>query len=116
MGRRRSRFLIREIYSLSLLLTLLVQFAPSIHALSPHDETSTSDSCSATAPQVEAPRSDKDSCRLCTLLLNRQAPTLPFNSNIGVLIALRSVTPPLPALSEHSDCELADSRGPPFAL
>lgn len=116
MGPRRSHSLLREVSSLSLLLTLLVQFAPSIHALAPHDEAFSSDSCSATVPHIEAPRSDKDSCKLCTLLLNRQAPILPSDSDIGDLVALRSVTPPLRALSEDSGYELADSRGPPFCL
>src|SRR5450631_4589906 len=116
MGPRSSRSRLREISSLSVLFTLLVQFAPSLHALVSHHDPSSGDGRAATLPQVVSEQNDTDICILCTLLLTRHAPLLPVRIEIGDLITVRSITSPLPSLPDTSDFGFAHSRGPPLTL
>jgi hypothetical protein len=107
---------LREAYLLSVVLALLVQFAPSIHALVLHEDSASPSGSSSQDRQVESGQSGSDPCAICTLLLNRHSP-LPAEPLRGEdLLTAPSITPSPFVSTDSTVCIFADSRGPPAVL
>ena len=116
MRSRRSRSSVAGLASLSALFALLVQLAPTLHALTPHDDHSSSCPHAAKSLHLEAaPRETSPPCIVCAQLLGRHALLT------SIQVRLDSEIRPLPiqalvrTLPEAPVPTLSAPRGPPSA-
>ncbi|SRR5258708_6062361 len=117
MGRKRSRASVAGLASFSALFAVLIQLAPTLHALTPHDDHSSSCTHAANSLHLEAaPRETDPPCIVCAQLMGRQTLLTPIQIQIEVevgslpvltvdLAPLKDLIPTLPA-----------PRGPPSAF
>lgn len=115
---RRARLGLREFACLHVLLALLVQFAPTIHALAPHDHASSACKHGATSLHFESTKGDGDEspCLLCAHLLGRQALLIAVGLQWDASPTVRSSTSFPDVGPGICVLQLPDSRGPPAAL
>jgi hypothetical protein len=117
MRRPRSRPAVKGLAFVYLLLTAFVQFAPSIHALSPHDHEGNACKHGPTGIHFESDgQKDNSPCPVCAQLLGRPL----FLFSVGLRLddsptVRSSLHAPHVCLS-RSVLHLPDSRGPPSVL
>jgi hypothetical protein len=117
MRRRRSGFSGAGFASLSALFTLLVQLAPTLHALTPHDEHTSSCTHASQSLHLEAaPRETNPPCIVCAQLMGRQALLTPIQ--VRMVGEVRSVPIHAVELLLANDLipTLQAPRGPPSAF
>jgi len=117
MRRRRSQSSSAGLASLCALFALFVQLAPTLHALTPHEEHSSSCTHASTSLHLEAaPREASPPCILCAQLMGRQALLSPDTVQIEGDVKPLTACPVLRVLPKASVVTLPDPRGPPPAL
>jgi len=117
MRRRRSRSSEVGLASLCALFALFVQLAPALHALTPHEEHSSSCTHASKSLHLEAAaRETSPPCILCAQLMGRQALLSPDQVQIEGEVKALSAAPILRVLLKASIPTLPDPRGPPPAL
>jgi hypothetical protein len=117
-GMVAGRFSPRNAACIHVVFALFVQFAPSIHALSPHEHPTSS--CKHPSERIHFETLQEGDigspCAVCTQLLGRQALLLPIGVYTDEILCVRSI-PPSPQVDQGSSVlKLPDSRGPPPAL
>jgi len=117
MRRRRSPSSVAGLASLSAVFALFVQLAPTLHALTPHDEHSSS--CTHTSKSLHLEAASRESnppCVVCAQLMGRQALVSPVQLRIDGEVG------PLPILElglvlpKNLAITFPSPRGPPSAL
>lgn len=117
MRKRRSRSSVAGLASLSAVFALFVQLAPTLHALTPHDDHASS--CTHTSKSLHLEAASRESnppCIVCAQLMGRQALLSPVQVRID-----GEVTPlPIPDIALVLPKDLVTTfpspRGPPSAL
>src|SRR5579862_240936 len=99
-------------------LALLVQFAPSIHLLSPHRHDSPSCSHGPGRVHVEesAAHGDDPPCPVCAHLLNRPVLSVPIAVRYELLFTPAPEPAPLATSQARPAVQASDDRGPPLSL
>src|SRR5882672_2252659 len=97
---------------------LLVQFAPSIHVITPHRHESSS--CAHLEQRIHLEASSYDGkeapCFICAHLVNRQAPAISSTVICEIRVSPAPKLPPLFNSPEPFDLQAPDNRGPPPGL
>ena len=110
----------RRVVFAHVFLALLVQFAPSIHLLSPHEHNAETEACKHGLAQVhfEASPAGRDDapCPVCANLLNRQILLESVSVRCERTFIPVAKAAPLPTTEDHPALEHPDTRGPPHAL
>jgi len=117
MRRKRSRSSIAGLASLCALFALLVQFAPTLHALTPHEDHSSS--CTHTSKSLHleaAPRNTSPPCVICAQMLGRQILLTPISVRIDGEVTARTLQPVIQIVPKDLVFVHSDPRGPPPAL
>lgn len=110
----RSRAAVKSVALLYLLLASLVQFAPSIHALSPHeDETASCKHGAAGAHFESAKHKDESPCPVCAHLIGRQVLSVSIAFRLDDSIVVRPAIQQPKTRATRDVFELPESRGPP---
>ncbi len=116
MPRKRSRSRVAAFASLNVLLSLLVQFAPTLHALTPHEEHSSSCTHSSQSLHVEAASPEEaPPCLVCAQVLGRAAVAGPSRVEFNVDVKTIAFSPIVRAAPRGFVPILPDPRGPPPA-
>ena len=117
MRRKQSRLRLAAFAALNAALALLVQLAPTLHALTPHEEHSSSCKHSSQTIHFEAaPRGERPPCIVCAQLMGRQALVMSHDVRFDGEVSSPSVVPLLRLISTDPVATLPDSRGPPPTL
>jgi hypothetical protein len=117
MRRPRSRPTVIGLAFLYLILAAFVQFAPSIHALSPHDHEGTTCKHGPTGIHFESDGENNDApCPVCAHLAGRPVFLFSMGLRLDDLRAVQSSPAVIDVHSRPSVLHLPDSRGPPPAL
>lgn len=117
MRRKRSRSSIVGLTSLSALFALFVQLAPVIHALTPHEENSSSCTHTSKSLHLEAAAVENSPpCIVCAQLLGRQALLSPDWVQIDGDVKSLTIPPIFRVIPETILSTIPDPRGPPPAL
>lgn len=112
--RKRSQSWLTVFASLNVFLSLLVAFAPTIHALTPHEEHASSCTHSSQTLHVEAaPREENPPCIVCAQVLGRHAVPTPARVEIVTDAHPIPFLPVVPFISRTFVPTLPDPRGPP---
>src|SRR5258706_15289516 len=114
MRRSRSRSSNLKYGCLSSVLILFVQFAPSIHASTPHENRSSCNHTGASLHFESAGEVHSTPCSVCALLSGGQSSLLPISIQIDEIRTVRSSSPFIQASPEACVPDLPDSRGPPL--
>jgi hypothetical protein len=101
-------------------LALLVQFAPSIHLLSPHQHEAAAEACKHASSQIHfdaSPASRNDApCQVCANLLNRQIVLESISVRCQLTFAPAAKPAALPTNQDTPALQHPDTRGPPHTL
>src|ERR1051326_6488910 len=117
MRGRKSGTAVRTAALFYFLLAVFVQFAPSLHALVPHDaESSTCNHDPNTIHFEAAAKKDDSPCAICAHFVGRQVLLLSVGLRFDDSDSVRSTLPPPPVPVDHSVLHLPCPRGPPSAL
>lgn len=115
--RKRSRSTITGLASLSALFALFVQLAPTLHALTPHEEHSSSCTHASSSLHLEAaPRETDPPCIVCAQLMGRQTLLTPIQIQIEGEVRSLPVSPLRLVLPKDLIPTLPAPRGPPSAF
>jgi hypothetical protein len=98
------------------LLSLLVQFAPSIHLLSSHLHESATCTHGKIHLHLEAAPATDAPCLVCAHLLNSQVLAISLAVPYEIAFSAVSKTPTLETRLERPDARSPDNRGPPQHL
>jgi hypothetical protein len=102
---------------LSALFALLVQLAPTLHALTPHDEQPPDCKHGQMRVHFEASNGGSSSpCIVCAQLLQRQTVLSLVGIQITDALTITSTIPSIEIIPVSSILELPPSRGPPLTL
>lgn len=117
MRRKRSRASVAGLATLSAAFAFFVQLAPTLHALTPHEEHRSSCSHSSKSLHFEAAlREERPECVVCAQLLGRQALLTPVRIRIDGELGAPAPLPTVHVFLSALLPDLPDSRGPPPAL
>ncbi len=115
MQRRRSRFSEISIGCCGSLLVFLIQLAPTIHSMAPHEHQSSSCKHSPTQIHFET-TSDSNSgpCQICAHLSSSHSFLFSAPPRIDEIRSVRSSAPSIQLIFDARAPELPDSRRPPL--
>jgi hypothetical protein len=102
---------------LSALFALFVQLAPTLHALTPHEEQPPDCKHGKMRVHFEASNGGTRSpCIVCAQLLQRQTVLSVAGIQIAAVLTITSAIPSIEIIPKSSILELPPSRGPPLTL
>ena len=115
MQRRRSRFSEIWVGCCSSLLVFIIQLAPTLHAMAPHEHQTSSCKHSRTQIHFEnSSDSGSDPCQICAHLSSSHSFLFSALPRIDEIRSVRSSAPSIQLIFDARAPELPDSRGPPL--